>query len=120
LHSLEQQSLEALEEERQHYFALWLAALEVVDSLRHQYQQQRKVIIALESRVRLSRKALDSARDRYILGDQNYLEVLIALRRLQDTDRSLIAEQLRLVTLWVELAEAAGRPLCQDLKCSNS
>lgn len=120
LHSLEQQSLEALEEERQHYFALWLAALEEVDSLRHQYQQQRKVIIALESRVRLSRKALDSARDRYILGDQNYLEVLIALRRLQDTDRSLIAEQLRLVTLWVELAEAAGRPLCQDLKCSNS
>ena len=120
LHSLEQQSLEALEEERQHYFALWLAALEEVDSLKHQYQQQRTLIIALENRVRLSRQALSSASDRYILGDQNYLEVLITLRRLQDTDRSLIAEQLRLVTLWVGLAEAAGQPLCQNLACRDS
>ena len=70
--------------------------------------------------IQQSIKALDSARDRYILGDQNYLEVLISLRRLQDTDRSLVAKQLRLVTLWVGLAESAGRPLCQDLKCSNS
>lgn len=120
LHSLEQQSLEALEEERQHYFALWLAALEEVDSLKHQFQQQRTLIIALENRVRLSRQALSSASDRYILGDQNYLEVLITLRRLQDTDRSLIAEQLRLVTLWVGLAEAAGQPLCQNLACRDS
>ena len=48
------------------------------------------------------------------------LEVLISLRRLQDTGRSLIAEQLRLVTLWVGLAESAAQPLCQDLKYSNS
>lgn len=82
--------------------------------------EKRTVIIALENHVRLAQQAVNSARDRSVLGDQNYLEVLITLRRLQDTDLSLIAERLRLATLWVGLAEATGQPLSLNLECCDS
>lgn len=77
---------------------LWLAALEEVGRIKPQYKHQQAVIDSLEKRLGYARHALGAARNRYLLGDQNYLEVLIALRGMQNADRVLISEQLRLVT----------------------
>ena len=120
LRDLEHESLQALEEERQSYLALWLAVLEEVDGLNYQYRQQKAVITSLEKRRGYASQALNAARNRYVLGDQNYLEVLVALKELQNADRFLISEQLLLVILWVRTAEATGQPICQNLECLES
>ena len=115
LGALEAQALYALEEERQRYLEVWLAALEEVSSLYWQFDQQRKVIETLEARRGFAEQALNAARNRYVLGDQNYLDVLTALRGLQETDRLLVAERRILVTLWVENLESIGQHMCADL-----
>ena len=120
MRDLEHQSLQALEEERQSYLALWLAVLEEIDGLNYQYRQQKAVITSLEKRRGYASQALNAARNRYVLGDQNYLEVLVALKELQNADRFLISEQLLLVILWVRTAEATGQPICQNLECLES
>lgn len=99
---------------------LWLAALEEVGRIKPQYKHQQAVIDSLEKRLGYARHALGAARNRYLVGDQNYLEVLIALRGMQNADRVLISEQLRLVTLWVRTVEALGQPLCRDSECQES
>ena len=112
LRSLEQQALQALEEERQRYFLLWLTALEEVSSLKWQYHQQQKVIATLTARRGHAQQALSAARSRYTLGDQNYLDVLTALRGLQEADRFLVSARRQLVTLWIRAAESVGQPMC--------
>ena len=117
LRGLEEQALHTLEEERQRYLQLWLSALEEVDSLNWQFQQQQRIIETLQKRRDFAQKALSAARNRYVLGDQNYLDVLTALRGLQDADRLLITEQHLLITLWVQTMEAVGQPMCHDDTC---
>jgi len=112
LHGLEERARFVLEEERQRYIAVWLNALEEVTTLRWQYQQQQKVITTLYSRRGHAQQALDAASNRYVLGAQNYLDVLIALRGLQDADRSLVAERRQLITLWIRTTESIGQPMC--------
>ncbi len=112
LKGLEQRARQVLEEGRQRYFALWLEALNEVSSLQWQYQQQQRVIGALSARRDFAQQALETARDRYIRGDQNYLDVLTALRGLQDADRSLVFERRQLVTLWIQVTESVGQPMC--------
>ncbi len=112
LRSLEKQARHVLEEERQRYLSLWLTALNEVTTLKWQYQQQQEIIATLSARRGYARQALDAARNRYILGDQNYLDVLTALRGLQEADRFLVSEQRELVTLWIRATESIGQPMC--------
>ena len=84
LRAREKQAQFALEEERERYLELWLTALEEVSTLRWKYQQQKKVMLTLAARRGYAQRALDAARNRFVFGDQNYLDVLIALRRLQE------------------------------------
>lgn len=109
LRGMEKRAQFVLDEERQRYLELWLNALEEVTSLRWQYQQQQKVLATLLARRGHAQQALDAARNRYVLGDQNYLDVLTALRGLQEADRSLISERRLLITLWIRTREAIGR-----------
>ncbi len=121
LHGLEERARFVLEEERQRYIAVWLNALEEVTTLRWQYQQQQKVITTLYSRRGHAQQALDAASNRYVLGAQNYLDVLIALRGLQDADRSLVAERRQLITLWIRTTESIGQPMCGGVSdCRNN
>ncbi len=121
LHGLEKRARFVLEEERQRYLELWLNALEEVTTLRWQYQQQQKVIATLSSRRGHAQQALDAARNRYVLGAQNYLDVLIALRGLQEADRFLVSERRQLITLWIRTTESIGQPMCSDaLNCQKN
>ncbi|MDP6828665.1 MAG: TolC family protein, partial [Pseudomonadales bacterium] len=92
-----------------------------VTTLRWQYQQQQKVIATLSSRRGHAQQALDAARNRYVLGAQNYLDVLIALRGLQEADRFLVSERRQLITLWIRTTESIGQPMCSDaLNCQKN
>jgi outer membrane protein TolC len=112
LRAREKQAQFALEEERERYLELWLTALEEVSSLRWKYQQQKKVMLTLAARRGYAQRALDAARNRFVLGDQNYLDVLIALRRLQEAERSMVSERRQLISLWIRASEAIGQPMC--------
>jgi outer membrane protein TolC len=101
-----------LEEERERYLELWLTALEEVSTLRWKHQQQKKVIVTLAARRGHAQKALDAARNRFVLGDQNYLDVLTALRGLQEADRSMVSERRQLISLWIRASESIGQPMC--------
>jgi len=114
LRGLEKRAQFVLEEERQRYFDLWLSALEEVTTLQWQYQQQQKVIATLTARRGHAQQALNAARNRYVLGDQNYLDVLTALRGLQEADRFLVSERRQLITLWIRGMESIGQPMCGD------
>ncbi len=121
LRGLEARALHELEEERQRYLELWLTALEEVTTLKWQYQQQQKIIATLASRRSHAQQALNAARNRYVLGDQNYLDVLTALRGLQEADRFLVSERRELITLWIRATESVGQPMCGDgLRCRQS
>lgn len=120
LRALEAQALHRLEEERQTYHALWLSALEEVGILHWQYERQQLVIATLQARRGFAQQALTAARNRYVFGDQNYLDVLTALRGLQDADRLLIAEQHLLVKLWIQAMAAIGQPMCPDAACEGN
>ena len=115
LRGLEKRAQFVLEEERQRYFDLWLRALEEVTTLQWQYQQQQKVIATLTARRGHAQQALNAARNRYVLGDQNYLDVLTALRGLQEADRFLVSERRQLITLWIRGTESIGQPMCGDV-----
>jgi NodT family efflux transporter outer membrane factor (OMF) lipoprotein len=112
LRAREKQAQFALEEERERYLELWLTALEEVSSLRWKYQQQKKVMLTLAARRGYAQRALDAARNRFVLGDQNYLDVLIALRRLQEAERSMVSERRQLISLWIRASETIGQPMC--------
>lgn len=112
LRGLQAQAFQRLEEERQNYHAVWLTAMEEVATLTWQYSQQQAVIAAVEERREFAQLALDAAQNRYVRGDQNYLDVLTALRGLQEADRLLISERMLLVALWVQVMEAAGQRMC--------
>ena len=121
LRSEEQRALYALEEERQRYHELWLNALQEVTTLQLQYQQQLRIIDTLRKRRGHSEQALSAARNRYILGDQNYLDVLTALRGLQETERLLFSEQRQRVLLWIRTVESIGQPMCANrISCRDS
>lgn len=112
LRGLAQRALHQLEEARQRYLQVWLTALEEVNALKWRYQQQQQIIATLTQRQQFAQQALQAARNRYVLGDQNYLDVLTALRGLQQADRLLISEQRQLVTLWIGAVQATGQPMC--------
>lgn len=114
LRGFEKRARFELEEERQRYFELWLNALAEVTTLQWQYQQQQKVIATLAARRGHAQQALNAARNRYVLGDQNYLAVLTALRGLQEADRFLVSERRQLITLWIRGTESIGQPMCSD------
>ena len=129
LRSLEQQAVHGLEEERGIYADLWLAALAEVEALGFEFSQQHKVLDTLRTRRGYAAQALEAARNRYVLGDQNYLDVLVALRGLQEVDRLLVAQQGALYGLWIRRAEAVGQPMCSvepayapefEKKCENN
>ena len=71
----------------------------------------------MQQRRDYSQMALNAARDRYVFGEQNYLDVLTALRGLQSADRLLVAEQRRLVSLWIQTTAAIGQRMCEDVSC---
>ncbi len=121
LRGLQARARHALEEARQHYLAQWLSALQEVSSLKWEFEQQQKVIATLTTRRGHARQALDAARNRYTLGDQNYLDVLTALRGLQEADRFLVSERRQLLTIWIRAMEALGQPMCAgDAACRES
>ena len=112
LEGLERQARFAFEEARQRYLQVWLAALEEVNTLDIRFRRQKEIIATLTARRGHARQALDAARNRYILGDQNYLDVLTALRALQEADRLLVAERRQLVSLSIFARQSAGQPMC--------
>jgi outer membrane protein TolC len=112
LRAMERRAQFVLEEERERYLELWLTALEEVSTLRWKHQQQKKVIVTLAARRGHAQKALDAARNRFVLGDQNYLDVLTALRGLQEADRSMVSERRQLISLWIRASESIGQPMC--------
>lgn len=112
LRAREKQAQFALEEERERYLELWLSALEEVSSLRWKYQQQKKVMLTLAARRGYAQRALAAARNRFVLGDQNYLDVLLALRRLHEAERSMVSERRQIISLWIRTSESIGQPMC--------
>lgn len=120
LRGLEARALHVLEEEREKYLEVWLTALQEVTTLKWQFQQQRKILHTLSERRGHAQQALAAARNRYVLGDQNYLDVLTALRGLQEADRFLVSEQRQLTVLWIQAMEAIGQPVCAEaLECQR-
>ena len=112
LKNLEARAMHVLEEERQLYLEVWRNAVEEVATLKWQHTQQQSVIDTLQARRGFAQQALDASRNRYVLGDQNYLDVLTALRGLQEADRNLVSERRQLITLWIRTVEAIGQPMC--------
>jgi len=112
LRAMEKRAQLVLEEERERYLELWLTELEEVSTLRWKHQQQKKAIVTLAARRGYAQKALDAARNRFVLGDQNYLDVLTALRGLQEADRSMVSERRQLISLWIRASESIGQPMC--------
>ncbi|MEM7218259.1 MAG: TolC family protein [Pseudomonadota bacterium] len=109
----------ALEEARQRYYAIWLGALEEISVTRWRFDQQSQIIVASQERRRNAQLALGAARNRYALGNRNFLDVLTALRGLQDADRQLNTQRRELLTLWIRAIEASGRPVFHEALCDD-
>ena len=91
----------------EYYNTVLIAFSEVEDALaREKYQLLR--IDRLEKQVDLAGRASDQLREQYLIGDEDYLDVLSAITGQQSLQRQLLSQQLELrlirVSLYLALA----------------
>jgi outer membrane protein TolC len=81
------------------------AIREVEDALARERQQRRRVA-SLREQVELARQSVERLRGRYIGGNTDFLDVLDALTRVQDLERTLIDARRARLAARIELARA--------------
>jgi len=81
------------------------AIRDVADALARVRQQRRRVA-SLREQIDLARRSVDRLRGRYIGGNTDFLDVLDALTRVQDLERSLIEARRARLAARIELARA--------------
>ena len=81
------------------------AIRDVADALARERQQRRRVA-SLRDQVDLARQSVERLRGRYIGGNTDFLDVLDALTRVQDLERSLIDARRARLAARIELARA--------------
>ena len=93
----------------EYYNTVLIAFSEVEDALaQEKYQLQR--IERLKKQVDLAGRASDQLREQYLIGDEDYLDVLSAITGQQSLQRQLLSQQLelRLIRVSLYLALAGG------------
>lgn len=105
----EQERQEAIVKERLLGWSqlLLVAIREVEDALGNE-RRQREVLDQLEQQLSLSRMTLRQAEEQYVLGQTNYLTVLVALRNLQQLEQQKISAQRQWLSHRVLLCRALG------------
>lgn len=105
----------ALRERLGAYARLTLQAiLEVEDALGNE-RQQRLTIAQQEEQLLVANATLDQARALYSQGLTNYLQVLTALRNVQQTEQNLLTARRQLLSFRVQLFRALGGTWGRDL-----
>jgi outer membrane protein TolC len=90
-----------------HSRVLQQALLEVDNALAQERDQGRNVE-ALEEQLTAAREALDSARDRYRQGLNDFLPVLTALQGVQQTELAILSARRQRLSYRVQLHRALG------------
>lgn len=85
-----------------------LTALREVRDVLARIRSQEEFIGSLGAQIESAERALRLSRERYSRGALPYLQVLVALRALQDTQIALVEAKLQLLTLFVRLYRAVG------------
>lgn len=94
--------------------ALLVAVGEVEDAL-VQEKEQRLLINSLEIQLDLATRTLQSVRDRYKQGVEDYQRVLIALLSQQGLQRSLVSSSQQLISYRIDLYRALGGQTLVDI-----
>jgi outer membrane protein TolC len=90
------------------YMNTALTALREVRDALARIRSQQKLIESLTAQAESAQRALRLSRERYSRGALPYLQVLVALRALQDTQITLVDARLQLLTQFVLLYRALG------------
>ena len=103
---------EALYEERlAAYTQSYLEAVEDVENALVRENKQREFLERLRRQRDILRQTVDASEDRYTQGIDDYLPVIDALQELRSVERTLIAEELNLITFRINLHRAIGGPI---------
>ena len=94
--------------------ALLVAVGEVEDAL-VQEKEQRLLINSLEIQLELATRTLQSVKDRYKQGAENYQRVLIALLSQQGLQRTLVSGRQQLISYRIDLYRALGGQTLVDI-----
>ena len=104
----------ATETLNQYAQAVLVAVGEVEDALARE-EQQRHYLASLKQQMESSRIALQSIRDRYLQGVENYQRVLTALTSHQALQRRYLTAQRELIGYRIDLSLALGGTCNHDL-----
>ncbi len=94
--------------------ALLVAVGEVEDAL-VQEKEQRLLINSLEIQLDLATRTLESVKDRYKQGAENYQRVLTALLSQQGLQRNLVSGNQQLISYRIDLYRALGGQTMDDI-----
>lgn len=89
----------------------FLEAVEDVENALVQETKQREYLAKLSSQRQILQEAADIAEQRYRNGVDDYQPVLAALRELRQVERSLVSENLNLISIRIDLFRAIGGPV---------
>lgn len=98
------------------FTALFLAALQEVEDAVVGEFRQGELVQNVERRVELAQATLAEAQARYGNGSGDFINVLTAVRTLQDVERLLVIEQRRLLAFRSSLHLALGGTWTNDLE----
>lgn len=93
------------------YTQLFLEAVEAVENALIREIKQREFLERLRAQNTILQATVDASEDRYTQGIDDYLPVINALQELRVVERSLIAEQLNLLEIRINLFRVIGAPL---------
>ncbi len=89
----------------------FLEVVEDVENALVQETKQREYLAKLSSQRQILQEAADIAEQRYRNGVDDYQPVLAALRELRQAERSLVSENLNLISIRIDLFRAIGGPV---------
>ncbi len=97
----------------------FLIAVEEVENTLYQEHKQREYVVLLEARRQILQNTVEETEALYTQGVSDYLPVLSALQELRDIERDLVSEQLRLISLRIQLHRALGGAVYQPASPDN-
>lgn len=104
------------EEKLAAYTQLYLEAVEAVENALIRETKQREFLKKLNIQKDILQKTVNASEDRYTQGIDDYQPVISALQELRVVERALVAEQLTLVNIRIELFRAIGGPMTHSQK----
>lgn len=93
-----------------------LVAFREVEDALVQERKQREHLEQLAQQVEAARRTLDEARTRYLGGLSEYLQVLTALRTLQQVEQQYLTSQRQLLSYRIQLCRSLGGDWMRDLE----